>query len=129
MQESAHVVDIITSKKQGFGAVLNKIRAAKHADGQEVKDTPREPAAPKTPKDICSLIEHFKTLPKIYPRKPKKPKPKPTVVMIEKYEARKREREKAMSYVTKRRLQRVSFHCDTLADLFLTDNEQVSSKG
>lgn len=119
VQKSLDVLDIITSKKTGFGGMLSKIRAKKQ-EPKKVEEE-KEPSPPSSPKDICSLIEHFKTLPKVYPTKPKKRKPKPTVMMIEKYAERKKEREKAMSYVTRRRLRRVEFHCDTLKELFLTN--------
>ena len=121
VQQSINVVDIITNKKQGFGAMLHKIRAKKHTPNvSDDEESERAETPPKSPQDICGLIDHFKTLPKIYPKKPKKLKPKPEL-MMEKYAERKKEREKAMRYVTRRRIRRVEFHCNTLEELFLAD--------
>ncbi|KAF6023817.1 hypothetical protein EB796_017870 [Bugula neritina] len=105
--------------------MLSKIREAKDIPTHKAKEENDEeekpaPDKPSSPNDISSLIEHFKTLPKIYPSKPKKKKPKPTVLMLEKYAAKKKKREQAMSYVTRRRIKRAEFHCDTLKDLFLS---------
>lgn len=121
VQASLNIVELIKSKNQGFGGILHKIRTKKEAAKAEDSEEEKEAVKPQSPKDICSLIDHFKTLPKIYPTKPKKRKPKPTALMMAKYEERKKEREKAMSYVTRRRLRRAEFHCDTLKELYLTD--------
>lgn len=114
-------MDILTSKTQGFGGILHRIRAKKHPEPEADEEEAKEPEPPRSPKDIIGLIDHFKTLPKLYPVKPKKKKPKQTQVMMEKYQERKKEREKAMSYGTRRRLKRVEFHCESLKDLFLSE--------
>ncbi|XP_067943278.1 uncharacterized protein [Watersipora subatra] len=116
VEHSLKVMDLLTGKNQGFGKVLHKIREKKEEE-KAIEETEKQ--APQSPKDIGALIDHFKTLPKIYPSKPKKRRPKPTERMIEKYTERKKERDKAMTYVTRKRLRRVEFHFETIKELFL----------
>lgn len=129
MKHSMAVMDILTSKTQGFGGILSKIRARKHPQPSDSSDsTSEEKAPPTSPKDIISLIDHFKRLPKIYPVKPKKKKPKKSQAMIEKYTERKKEREMAMTYGTRRRIRRVDYHCDSLKDIFLSKKENTQTR-
>jgi len=118
-EKKINAIGLITSNV-GFKAKLNKIRANKLlAQKQKSPEKQKTPSPPPTPDDICALITHFKTLPKIYPSKPKKPKPKPTEVMIERYKERKKQRETAMNTGTKRRIRRVEHHLQSLKEIYL----------
>lgn len=121
------VMDILTSKHHGFGGILNKIRARNHPQSEDETEE-KEKAPPSTPKDIISLIDHFKGLPKIYPVKPKKKKPKKSQAMLNQYAERKKEREKAMTYGTRQRIRRVEHHCDSLKDMFLSEEEKPETR-
>lgn len=120
IQKTVEVMHLVGGNNVGFRGMLNKIRSEKALPLIKPTPSPEEKPVPKSPKDVCGLIEHFLSLPKIYPVKPKKKKPKPTAVMIEKYAERAKQREMSMNYGTRRRIKRVDHHCQVLKDMFLT---------
>lgn len=122
VNRAMNVMDVIGNSNRGFKGILTKIRAKKQGLPHigEKPESEGKPQKPGSPKDVCDLIDHFLTLPKIYPVKPKKAKPRVTSVMMEKYKERKKQREMAMSYGTRTRLKRVDHHSDTLKNVFLT---------
>jgi len=115
IEKTIKVVNLLGGPNTGFGAKLKEIRAR----NLPIITKPKTPTPPPTPTDVCSWIEHFKSLPKIYPVKPQKVKPKMTTVMIAEYEERKRKRDMAMRYSTRQRIKKANYHLTSLKDLFL----------